>query len=104
MNNKTINKLKKFAKEISIDIPIDKMYLFGSQVKGRVHKDSDVDLLLVSKKFRRKRWIKRPIPLYDKWNIDKPVDFVCLTPEEFEKSKKVPSIAQEAVKRGIRIV
>lgn len=35
-----------------INLPIQKAHLFGSYSKGTAHADSDIDLLLVSDKFR----------------------------------------------------
>src|SRR3989344_7608071 len=106
MDKKTtlIKALKGFAQEVSNDIPIDKMYLFGSRATGKVKKSSDVDLLLVSKRFIGKRRLQRAPQLYLKWNLDYPVDFVCLTPREFREKKHEAGIIQEAVKKGIKIV
>ena len=98
-----IKELKNFHKEISVDYPIKKMILFGSRAKGRERENSDVDLLLVSKKFLGKRRLKRSPDLYLRWNLDYPVDFVCLTPKEFENKKKEIGIVQEAVKDGVEI-
>ncbi len=96
------NNLKSFAKEL--DHSIDKMYLFGSRATGKVKRDSDVDLLVVSKDFKGKRKLKRAPSLYLKWNLKYPVDFICLTPQEFNQKKKEVGIVQEAVKRGIQII
>ena len=98
-----VKALKGFVEEVSNDMPIDKMYLFGSRATGKVKKSSDVDLLLVSKGFIGKRRLQRAPQLYLKWNLDYPVDFVCLTPKEFREKKKEVGIIQEAVKRGIKI-
>ncbi len=98
-----IKALKGFAEEVSSDIPIDKMYLFGSRATGKVKRSSDVDLLLVSKRFIGKRRLQRAPQLYMKWNLDYPVDFVCLTPKEFRERKNEVGIVQEAVKKGIKI-
>lgn len=98
-----IKALKGFAEEVSSDIPIDKMYLFGSRATGKVKRSSDVDLLLVSKRFIGKRRLERAPQLYMKWNLDYPVDFVCLTPKEFQEKKNEVGIVQEAVKKGIKI-
>ena len=38
-----------------------------------------------------------------KWPLDLPADFICYTPEEFEKLKKEVSIVSEALKEGIEI-
>jgi len=106
MGKKTelVKSLKKFAEEISDDVPVDSMYLFGSQAAGRTHKNSDVDLLLVSKKFKGKRRLKRSPQLYLKWNLAYPVDFVCLTPKEFRDKKDQIGIVREAVRNGVKII
>ena len=98
-----IKALKRFTEELSSDIPINKMYLFGSRATGKIKKSSDVDLLLVSKGFIGKRRLRRAPQLYMKWNLDYPVDFVCLTPKEFREKKNQVGIVQEAVKKGIKI-
>lgn len=94
-----INKLKEFKKQNKID----KMYLFGSMATGRTHKYSDVDLLVVSKHFRRKSILQRSPKLYMKWNLEYPVDFLCYSPEEFNKLKRQITIVRQAVKTGIKI-
>lgn len=79
------------------------MILFGSRARGRAHQDSDVDLLLVSERFRRKGAIERAYPLYLKWGLDYPVDFLCYTPEEFRELLKRPSLVRVALDEGITI-
>lgn len=94
-----INELKEFKNKNKIE----KMYLFGSRAMGRVHKWSDVDLIVVSKKFNGKGILKRSPELYTKWDLDYPVDFLCYTPEEFNKLKKQITIVRDAVIEGIEI-
>ncbi len=101
VRKKLMKDLNTFAREISF--PISSMYLFGSQVYGKPTKHSDVDLLIVSKSFEKQRRLKRSVPLYLKWNLDYPVDFICLTRAEFNKKKKEIGIVQIAVKKGVRI-
>jgi len=96
--------LKKFAGIISVEYPLEKMFLFGSRASGEFKNESDVDLLLVSKSFKNKRKLTRSPPLYLKWDLDYPVDFICLTPVEFNKKKKEIGIVQQAVKEGIQII
>lgn len=98
---KLIEQLRTFASEI--DLSVDKMYLFGSRASGKIKPESDVDILLVSKSFVGKRKLKRAPSLYLKWDLDYPVDFVCLTPKEFREKKNEVGIVQEAVKQGIKI-
>jgi len=99
-----VQDLMKFADDISAEYPLKKMILFGSQATGKVHRDSDIDLILVSKSFHKKRRLARSPPLYLRWTLDYPVDFLCYTPEEFERKKKLIGIVKQAVKEGIEII
>ena len=79
------------------------MYLFGSTVLGNTHKYSDVDLVVVSKKFKGKGLLERSPNLYLRWGLEYPVDFLCYTPGEFERLKKGVTIVREAIRNGIEI-
>ena len=48
-------------------------------------------------------FLERGEKMYDYWTLDIPVDFLCYTPEEFNKLKKRISIVKEAVSNGIAI-
>ncbi len=101
--NSLIEKLRKFKKETSKEIPIERLILFGSRVKGNTHKYSDIDLIIVSKNFRGLKFRWRATRMYDYWNLNYPVDFLCYTPQEFNKLKKQITIVREAVKEGIEL-
>lgn len=98
-----VKELKKFKVNLAKDVPVQKMILFGSQTKGKTHKWSDVDLLIVSTKFKKVKPYKRARGFHDHWTIDKPVDFLCYTPEEFNKLKKSITLVQEIIKKGVEI-
>lgn len=99
----TIEMLREFKKKIEKKYGIKKMILFGSLAKGEQKEDSDVDFIVVSEKFKGKNHLKRSPSLYLEWNFGYPVDFICFTPEEFEKLKKRVSIVSEALHEGIEI-
>ena len=101
--NDLITELKQFKKKISKDTNIAKLIFFGSRALGECHEDSDVDLIIVSKKFNKVSMLKRSPELYIKWHLDYPVDFLCYTPEEFDRLSKQVSIVSHAVKEGIEI-
>jgi len=82
---------------------ISKMYLFGSMASGKTHRSSDVDLIVVANRFRGKGLLERAPRLYMAWNLDYPVDFLCYTPEEFNRMRKQITIVREAVEKGIEI-
>lgn len=104
---KLVNKIKNFKVSIKNKYKVNKMILFGSRASGKPHKDSDVDLMIVSPDFKGKKSFKRSPELYLEWhlksNIDLPVDFLCYTPKEFNKLKKRVSIVKEALAHGIII-
>ena len=100
---KIIKELKDFKENLKKDFPDEKIILFGSRALGREGPDSDVDLIIVSKKFREMNFIKRASRMYDYWNLNYPVDFLCYTPDEFTALKKRISIVSEAMKEGIVI-
>ncbi len=104
MGRKTIVKqLGEYKNTLSKNVPIYKMIFFGSRAEGGFHPDSDIDLIIVSPKFRRLNFFKRGAKMYDYWTLNYPVDFLCYTPEEFNKLKKQITIVREAVKEGIEI-
>lgn len=79
------------------------MIFFGSRATGKAHQDSDIDIIIVSPKFRETKFRYRPLGFYRHWTLKYPVDFLCYTPEEFEKLRKRVSIVSEALKEGIEI-
>ncbi|MBS3135218.1 nucleotidyltransferase domain-containing protein [Candidatus Woesearchaeota archaeon] len=100
---KDIIKLKEFRKRLSKVIPIKRMILFGSRAYGKPNKWSDFDLIIVSQKFRKKVSFRRSLGFYKYWGLDYPVDFLCYTPEEFNRLKRQITIVREAVENGIEI-
>lgn len=98
-----IKKLKKFKENLKNKISVNSIVFFGSRFEGKAHKDSDIDLIIVSKDFEGKKFRYRAVELYDYWDLDYPVDFLCYTPVEFNKLKKQITIIKEAVENGVEI-
>ena len=101
--NKIIDDLKKFKEKISKDYEIEKFIFFGSRSVGKPNKDSDVDIMLVSRNFNGKSVLKRSPELYLKWDLEYSVDFLCYTPEEFDNLRNKITIVREAARKGIEI-
>jgi len=97
-----VKKLKDFRKRLEEIMDIKEVILFGSRAIGKQKKDSDVDLIIVGH-FEGKGNLERAPKLYNLWEIDLPVDFICYTPEEYELLKKRISIVREALETGIFI-
>ncbi len=96
-------KLTAFKNRVNASIPIDKMILFGSGATGDAGKDSDIDLIIVSRKFNGLDFFQRGAKMYDYWGMCAAVDFLCYTPKEFDKLKKQVSIISEALKYGVMV-
>ncbi len=94
-----IEGIRRFKKKIGVE----KAYLYGSYARGEANKHSDVDVILLSKKFEHKTFTERMKGLWLAWTLDLPVDFLCYTPREFNEQKKQVSIISQAIKEGIEI-
>ncbi|PIS09049.1 hypothetical protein COT75_03505 [Candidatus Beckwithbacteria bacterium CG10_big_fil_rev_8_21_14_0_10_34_10] len=87
-----------YKNSLAKKIKIDKLILFGSWVKGKQTKESDLDLLVISSDFKKlsdkKRfsilWDARTNPLTKK--ID--MDILGLTPQEFAKASPLTTLGE----------
>ena len=104
VQNNNIKIIKKFKEKIVSIIKPEKIVFFGSRSLGTNTKNSDFDLLIVSKDFENVSLPERSINLYMAWDKEIPLELLCYTPKEFGISKKNPfSIVSEAIKTGTTI-
>ena len=54
ISKKIINMVRCYGKRLSDEekLPVDKVIIFGSQAKGKAHKWSDIDVCIISPKFK----------------------------------------------------
>jgi len=102
-DKKVIKEIKKFKERVSRKYKVDKIILFGSRARGSYKKESDVDLTIISKDFKKIKFLDRSRGLYLTWGAEYPVDFFCYTPEEFKKMKKRLTIGRMIHKEGIAV-
>jgi predicted nucleotidyltransferase len=98
-----IEGIKKFIRRINKDFQINKIIFFGSRTTNKYNKDSDIDLIIVSDDFEGLDFFERVSKMYNYWELDYPVDFLCYTLNEFTNLKKRISIIKYAIKKGIII-
>ncbi len=98
-----IKRLLKFKKEVGKDFPLQKVILFGSRTTKKFREESDVDLIIVSPKFKKFDFIQRGAKMYNYWTLPFSVDFLCYSPEEFNELQNKVSIISEAIKEGVEI-
>lgn len=103
--SKAIRLAKDFKKKAKKKYNIQKILLFGSQATGHTRLGSDIDLLVVSNKFRNRAEFMSQ--LIKEWHIvqkkDYPVDFLCFTKKEFDEKSKQITIVKQALEEGIEI-
>ena len=114
MNQKITDKkvnyiLKNYLDRIEAIFVPKEIWLWGSRIYGHPDLYSDVDMIIVSDKFQRIRFLKRRSTFLRKTGLlyDKKaevVDALCYTPKEFAKKKNSLGIVSEALSKGIRIV
>ena len=75
-----------------------KIILFGSVAREEADRFSDIDLIIVYR--TQKRFLDRLEELYRHWNIDRAVDILAYTPEEYEVLLKESDFVREAVEKG----
>lgn len=92
--------LASFVDRVDREYPLTHVILFGSQATGEATEGSDVDLILVSEAFEGLNPLRRAARMYDHWEPMRPVDFLCFTPEEFERLQQGVTIVTEALERG----
>ena len=93
--------LEKFRREalplIRYHIHPVKVVAFGSRIRGNATEESDIDIIIISDRFReipfleRMPWMLKHVP------FPKHVDYLCYTPEEFERIKNTSSIIIDAM-------
>src|SRR5438034_11736058 len=92
-----VRQLQHFRSKIQARYKVERMILFGSRARGKTHRLSDVDLIVVSPHFRRKNIIARGSPLYLEAAPDFPAHFLCYTPEESAPLTWLPSMLNRAL-------
>jgi len=79
--------------------------IFGSRARGSARADSDIDVIVVSERFRDIRYPNRMGRFLNAVRPRQAVEAICYTPDEFDRlaAKGWPFVTI-AIKDGIRIV
>jgi len=82
-----VEKVKSYLSELNKHgITIEKAYLYGSYARGNYHKDSDIDIAIISRDFQGMRFSdwKKIVPF--RRNIDVRIEPMPYRPEDFTDS------------------
>lgn len=98
--------IKVYLEELKKEINPKKVILFGSFASGKAHRDSDIDLVVLSEDFRKMSFEKRLDLLIDarKHSLTRKfaMDIFGYTPEEFASASSLTTLG-EIKETGIEI-
>lgn len=93
------DQVKQIIDELVENYQPEKVILFGSRVSGKVHEDSDVDLVAIKETDKKFRDRIREASSCFKHTL--PVDIIVYTPQEFETmAKNNYFVKDEILKKG----
>ena len=99
----TIKIVRKYAEKLKEEkFPFSSVYFFGSRAKGTNHKDSDIDVAVISTKFKN-RFGRNSLKL---WKFRRYIDY-RIEPHGFTKEdfkNLADPLVYEIRKTGIRVV
>lgn len=96
--------LKTFLDGVRVRISPSKVILFGSRARGDALAGSDYDIIIVSEKLRGVPFTARMTELFRLWDLATDVDFLCYTPEEFDRKRTQIGIVKDAVLHGKTLI
>lgn len=79
-------------------LDIEKAILIGSLAEGKVHKASDIDLIIIKK--TDKKFLDRIDEIYKQLDSKVALDVFVYTPQEFEQMKQDNPFIKRALKTG----
>ena len=95
-----IDILARFADTVRKEMKVDKIILYGSYSNGKPHKDSDIDVAVVSSDFTGDTIEDRLLLMKCRWGIDLRIEPMPFRPEDF-----VPDdpFVREIIETGIEV-
>jgi hypothetical protein len=103
MGDPAIEGIKVFLDKVEQRFSPEKVILFGSRARGDFLKDSDYDIIVVSRRFEGCHFLDRLTMLFDLWDYQFDADILAYTPEEFEEKRTELGIVSQAVEAGIEV-
>jgi len=101
LDEKVIRFKEKIMPKLIEQFQPQQVILFGSAATSSTLKDSDLDLIIISEKFKGLPWLERIFEVL--WTLKSPIplDVLCYTPEEAQAKGQEISWVAQALKQGI---
>jgi len=85
VDKRLLNRIRVFLGRLDAKLGVNRALLFGSTARGNRLKESDVDLIVVSKAFRGMPIPERLMILQKEWDYPEELQALAYTPEEFDE-------------------
>lgn len=96
--------MKKFQKAVETKgIKVEKIILYGSYIKGKFDKDSDIDVAIISPDFGKDRFEEGVMLFEIAYKIDPRIEPVPISLESYEKDTWIPLI-YEIKEKGVELI
>jgi len=83
-----MQRIQEYVNTIDADLGVDQALLYGSTAKSKRHKNSDVDIIIISEAFAKMPEPKRWGLLQHMWKYKEDLETLAYTPSEFVKIKE----------------
>lgn len=93
--------VRDYGKIVAKSIPVEQVIIFGSYAKGNIHKDSDIDVCVVSSKFGKDLFEESIVLDRFTDNVDSRIEAHPMTQKLL--SNKYDTLASEIREHGIAI-
>ena len=82
----------------------ESVLIFGSRASGSAEENSDIDVIVVSSYFADMPFLRRMPYVLRKVPFVKHVDYLCYTPDEYERIKDESAIIMDALENSVELV
>jgi hypothetical protein len=81
----------------------ERVLIFGSRARGTASEESDLDVIIIAREFGDVPFLRRMPMLMKMIPFPKHIDYLCYTPEEFNRIKNASSILTDALNAPIEL-
>lgn len=108
MDKKITKTLKEFKSALEAEgIKVKRIILFGSYVRGRARRESDIDVAIISENFKGMNLLRRLETIglaLAKARIMEPIEAIGYTEEEFASKGEGTFIGDEVKSKGVEVI
>ncbi len=92
--------LNRFVSDIKHSFAGAEVLLFGSRAKGTARPDSDYDLIVVSKSFKKTPFVDRARDVWLSSKAAIAADVFCYSPDEIKQAAKKSTVLKSALEHA----